>query len=481
MSDNIKQKMIGTLAWTTIDRFGQQAIQFVIGIILARLLSPAEYTLIALVMIFVSLSNTLVDGGFGLALVRKQDANETDFNTVFYFNIFVSVLLYLVLYFSAPFIADFYNQPKLVEVGRVVFIAILINSIYLIPNIKLVRKLDFKSNTIVNISSVILSGITGIYIALKGMGVWALVAQQVSFQLSRAIIISYIVRWKPQLKFSISVLKNFFSYGVNLLGTTILNNIFSYLYVLVLGKFFAKQEVGLYYQANKLNDTTNYSFQVILSSTYNVFVKIQDDTERFLRVYRELMRRTSVIVFPLLMMLIAIADPMINVLLSAKWAASIPYFQLLCLASLFNPIYSLIISALNARGKSKNTFTIEIIKKIFIVISIFICLKFGIIALLIGFCVSNWLATLISVFAFKKEINHYWLNQLKDILPSLLIGIVIAGLTTLLSYFIQNLFLLLSLQLLISIAVYILMVKLILPDVYNNAFNFVKQQVINRI
>jgi len=281
MSDNLKQKMIGTLAWTTIDRFGQQAIQFVIGIVLARLLSPSEYTLIALVMIFVSLSNTLVDGGFGLALVRKQDANETDFNTVFYFNVFVSVLLYLVLYFSAPYIADFYNQPKLVEVGRVVFVAILINSIYLIPNIKLVRKLDFKSNTIVNISSVILSGITGIYIALKGLGVWALVAQQVSFQLSRAIIISYIVRWKPQLKFSISVLRNFFSYGVNLLGTTILNNIFSYLYVLVLGKFFAKQEVGLYYQANKLNDTTNYSFQVILSSTYNVFVKIQDDTERF--------------------------------------------------------------------------------------------------------------------------------------------------------------------------------------------------------
>ena len=192
------------------------------------------------------------------------------------------------------------------------------------------------------------------------------------------------------------------------------------------------------------------------------------------------MRRTSVIVFPLLMMLIAIANPLINVLSSAKWAASIPYFQLLCLASLFNPIYSLIISALNARGRSRNTFTIEIIKKALIVISILICLKFGIIALLIGFCISNWLATLISVFAFKREINHFWMNQFKDIFPSLFIGIVIAGLTTLLSYLIQNLFILLSLQLLVSIAVYILMVRFILPELFNNAFQFLQQQVINR-
>jgi len=481
MADDLKQKMIGTLAWTTIDRFGQQIIQFVIGIVLARLLSPAEYTLIALVMIFVALSNTLVDGGFGQALVRKLDANDTDFSTVFYFNVFVSVCLYLLLYFLAPLIADFYNQPKLVEVARVVFIAILVNSLYLIPNVKLIRKLDLKSNTVVNIISVILSGITGIILAIKGMGVWALVAQQVSFQITRVIVISCFVRWKPKFKFSFLVLQNFFSYGMNLLGTTILNNIFSYIYILVLGKFFPKQEVGLYYQANKLNETTNYSFQVVLSSTYNVFVKIQDDTDRFLRVFRELVRRSSVIIFPLLLLLIAIANPLINVLLSAKWAPAIPYFQLLCLASLSNPLYTLIISALNARGKSKNTFRIEFIKKALIIISVLVCLKYGIIALLIGFSVANWLSALITIFAIKREINHYWKNQLKDILPSIFIGIVIAIVSTLMSLIITNLYFLLISQLFVSMIVYITMVKLLLPELFSQALNFVQSNVFKPI
>lgn len=481
MADDLKQKMIGTLAWTTIDRFGQQIIQFFITIVLARLLPPTEYTLIALVMIFVALSNTLVDGGFGQALVRKQDANDTDFSTVFYFNVFVSVCLYLLLFFAAPLIADFYNQPKLVEVGRVVFIAILINSLYLIPNVKLVRRLDFKSSTTVNIISVIMSGITGIFLAVKGMGVWALVAQQISFQLSRVIVISFFVRWRPKLKFSFMVLKNFFSYGMNLLGAAILNNIFNYIYILVLGKFFPKQEVGLYYQANKLNDTTNYSFQVVLGSTYNVFVKIQDDTERFLRVFRELVRRSSIIIFPLLLLLIAIANPLINVLLSAKWAPAIPYFQLLCFASLSNPLYTLIISALNARGKSKSTFKIEFIKKALIVISVFACLKYGIIALLVGFCVANWLSALITIFAIKKEINHYWKNQLKDILPSMFIGVVIALISILFSLVISNLYLLLILQLFISTIVYVVMVKILMPELFTQALNFIQSQIITTV
>ena len=183
MTDDIRNKMIGTLAWTMFDRFGQQVIQFVISVFLARLLTPNEYTLIALVVVFVSLSNSLVDGGFGSALVRKKTVDDTDLSTVFYFNIFVSILLYTLLYFAAPFIADFYEQPKLVEISRIIFLAILLNAFYLIPNIKLVRKIDVKIIALVNIVSVFFSGIIGILMAANNLGVWALVGQQLSFQL----------------------------------------------------------------------------------------------------------------------------------------------------------------------------------------------------------------------------------------------------------------------------------------------------------
>lgn len=417
--------MIGTLAWTSIDRFGQQVVQLVIGIALARLLSPDDYSLIALVMIFITLANTLIDGGFGNALVRKQDANELDFNTVFYFNTIVSGILYLVLYFIAPHIASFYDEPKLTLVARVVFLAIIFNAFYLISNVKLAKALNFKTSAFVNISAVFLSGIVGITVALKGFGVWALVSQQLTFPFFRAVIAYCKIDWKPRLMFSFAVIKGFFSYSISLLGTSILNTIFLYIYVLIVGKFFPKQEVGFYYQANKLNESVNFSFQAILGNSYHVFVKIQDDTDRFRRVFRELVRNSSVLILPLLLVLIVIADPLIHTMLSAKWAPSIPYFQLLCLASLFNSMYTISISALNARGNSKFTFGIEIFKKVLTLVSIFAFLKYGISWLLVGFALANWMATLASIIVIKRELNHFWRHQLADFLPSLLIGILL--------------------------------------------------------
>lgn len=479
MADNLKNKMLGTLAWISVDRFGQQLVQFVINIALARLLSPSEYTLIALVMIFVTISNTLVDGGFGYALIRKQDADETDFNSVFYFNIAVSLLLYVVLFFLAPPIAAFYNQPDLVFVGRIVFIAIFVNALYLIPSIKLIRALDFKKSATVNIISVSLSGITGIGLALKDMGVWALVAQQVSFPFFRVVIISFFVHWKPKLIFSIRVIKEFFGYSINLLGTSILNNIFNSLNLFVIGKFFPPQEVGIYYQANKINEASNFSFQAILGSSYNIFVKIQDDTERFRRVFRELVLRSSVIIFPLLLLLIAIADPLIHLLFSEKWRGVAPYLQMLCIASLFNPLYALIISALNARGKSRSTFNIELIKKILIVISIAVCLRFGIIALLVGFTIANYISTLITVFELKKEIGHFWRHQLSDILPSVLIGLVIAVVSIILMQIIKNQFFLLVVQLFVALIVYVVLVRVIYPKMVESALSFSIQKFLS--
>lgn len=475
MSDNLKQKMLGALAWSTVDRFGQQAVQFVISMILARLLTPADYTLIGLVMVFVSLSNTLVDSGFGQALVRKTDANETDFNSVFYFNIFISVILYIFLFFAANNIAVFFNQPKLVVVSRVIFIGILLNALYLIPTVKMVRALDFKSSTKINIFSVACSGIIGILLAFYGYGVWALVAQQVLFHFFRLLSLTYIIKWRPQLIFSLNVIKGFWSFSVNLLGTSILNTIFNYIYILILGKFYPqKQEVGLYYQANKLNDTLNYSFQVILGTTYSILVKIQDDEIRFQRVFREIVRKSSIIIFPTMLALIVVAKPLIVVLLSSKWLPSVPYFQLLCLASIFNPLYSLTISALNARGQSKVTFRIEIIKKALILLSVACCFKYGIISLLAGYVLVNWISYLLSVIALKKDLTHYWKHQLSDILPSLGIGLFISVVLGLISLVISNQHVLFSIQFLVASCIYVLSVKVFYPDIFISTLSLIR-------
>ena len=475
MGDNLKNKMVSALTWATIDRFGQQAVQFFIGMILARLLSPSDYTLIGLVMVFISLSSALVDSGFGQALVRKPEANETDFNTVFYFNIFISSFLYLILFFSAPYIATFFNQPQLVIVSRVIFIGIFLNSLYLIPTVIMIRALDFKNSTKINIFSVTCSGIFGIIFAFYGFGVWALVAQQLLFHFFRFLSLTFIIRWKPQLTFSFKVIRNFWGFSINLLGTNILNNIFNYIYILILGKYFPKQqEVGLYYQANKLNDTVNYSFQVILGSTYSILVKMQHDGERFQRVFREIVRKSSIVIFPVMLSLIVVAKPLIIVLLSSKWLPSVLYFQMLCLASLFNPLYSLSISALNARGNSNITFRIEIIKKVLILLSIGCCFKYGIIPLLIGLTVANWISYIISVFALKKDLTHYWKHQLKDILPSFGIGLFIAVVLGLLSLIIQNQHLLFSLQFTVGASLYLLFVKIFYSDIYTSSLSLIK-------
>ena len=474
MGDGLKTKMVGALAWSTIDRFGQQAVQFIIGMILARLLSPDDYTLIGLVMVFVSLSNTLVDSGFGQALVRKIDANETDFNSVFYFNIFISVVLYLSLFFSAPGIAQFFNQPRLVLVSRVIFIGILINALYLIPTVKMVRALDFKSSAKVNIFSVVCSGLVGIILALYGGAVWALVAQQLLFHFFRLLSLTYIIKWKPQLVFSFSVIKKFWSFSVNLLGTNILTTIFNYIYILILGKYYPRQqEVGIYYQANKLNETLNFSFQVILGSTYSILVKIQDDEERFQRIFREIVRKSSIIIFPIMLSLIVVAKPLIIVLLSSKWLPSVPYFQMLCLASLFNPLYTLTINALNARGKSRITFRLEIIKKVLILVSVACCFSYGIIALLIGFAVVNWLTYLLSVIELKKDLTHYWKHQFNDIIPSLGIGLFISIILGLISMGISNQHLLFLIQFLAGLSIYILSIKILYPDIFNSTLLFI--------
>ena len=478
MGDNLKQKTVNALKWSTIDRFGQQAVQMIIGVILARLLSPSDYGLLGLIMIFSGLSFVLVESGFGQSLIRKKDANETDYNSVFYFNIFVSIFLYIILFFSIPYISNYFKHPQLVSIGRVIFLAILFNAFYLVPFAMMVKEMNFKSVAKVNFFATILSGLIGVTLAFLKYGVWSLVAQQVAFHFLRMTAYQHFVKWKPKALFSMKVILEFGSYSVHVLGTSVLNVIFNNLYVLILGKYYEKNDVGYYTQANKLSETFNFSFQqILLGSTFSMFSQIQEDTERLRRIFREITKKTALITIPVMLVFIAIAEPFISVLLSEKWILSVTYFQLLCLASVTTPFFALNISILNARGLSKITFKLELFKKGLILLSVLICFNYGIIAMLWGYAASNFVAYLISVVYVKKDIKHYIKNQLTDLLPGVILSLLTAIPALFLSFILKNNFVLLFTQILLVLLIYILSIRKIQPQLYDKAYSIIVENI----
>ena len=478
MSDNLKGKMVDALTWTSIDRFGQQGVQFVIGLIYARLLAPEEFGLIGLVMFFVAIAYVFIESGFTQALIRKKNADNIDYSTVFFFNFGISTFLYLLFFFISPFIANLFNQPHFVEVGRVAFFVIVFNSLCLIPSTILSKELNFKTIAIVNIIALIISGTAGVVLAFNNMGIWALVAQQVLFVFVRWVNFNLFFKWKPLLVFKLSVIKEFAPFSVHLLGTAFLNVIFNNIFLIIMGMFYSIKQVGFYTQGNKLSETFNYSIQSVLSaSTYPLFAKIHDDNERLLRIFREITRKIAFVVLPVLMSLVFVAKPLIHVLLTQKFSASVPYFQLLLLASLFTPFYLMNINLLNSRGKSKLTFFIEIIKKAFILLSVILCFKYGMYIMLSGYVIANFLAFMVTVVRIKSELKYYFRHQLFDMYKSALVAVVIAITAYALSFVIQQVQVLLFMQIIVCVLLYLLAMRIIYKEFWIEIIGFLSKKL----
>lgn len=461
MGDNLKDKTIGALKWTTIDRLSQQIIQFIVGIILARLLTPNQFGLIGVLLIFNALSTVLIDGGFGQALIRKQNATIVDFSTVFFVNLFVSSFLYILLYFSAPFIANFFSQSELINIARVYFIAIFFYALYFIQYVHVVKEMQYKKMAIVNIISVLISGIVAISLAFNNFGVWTLVYQQIIYQLIRAILFILNVKWKPKFIFSFDTLKESWRFSLNLLGTISLNVIFNHIYIIIIGKFFPIRQVGFYNQANKLSETVNSGvLQVLQNTIFPVFVQIQDQMERFKRIYRKITSIVSILFFPVIFVLIAVAEPLILFLISDKWLLSVRFFQLLLLSNLFSPLFLININTLNASGKSGITFKLELVKKGMITLSIIMSFSFGITWMLVGLIISNFLSYFFSMYFVKNTFNHYYKNQLFDIIVGLCISFIIGCIIYSLNFVINSIIIRLVIQFIIAVLLYIISFRL---------------------
>lgn len=432
MSDNLKSKTEKALIWSFFDKFGQQILYFVSGVILANILMPSDYGKVGLLALFTALSNILIDSGFGSALIRKRGATETDYATVFYFNIVLSVAFYAILFFCAPLIASFFEIPQLVEISRVLFLAIIFQAFGLIQQTRMFKEIRFTYLARINIISLGVSSGAAIWMAAAGFGVWALVVQAVGMAVIKSILLWYYGKWKPVAGFRFSSLREFVGYSSNLLGTGILNTVFNNIYPMIIGKNFSTNAVGFYTQAYKFQDIPSALIgNIFRSVAFPVLSSINNDHERLLRVFGKYIRTTAFFIFPIMGAMIVVAEPLILSLITEKWRESIPILRVLSIAGSFSPFIILYYDLFNTVGRSDINFKMEIGKKIFLVAGIgyIIYMGFGIMPLIWLWVAYTLLSLCATCIISAAETGYRIRDFLKDIAPYMLLTAVSMGIS----------------------------------------------------
>ena len=424
MGESLKNKTVKGTIWSSLERFSVQGIQFVVMIIMARILTPADYGLVGMLAIFIAVSQSLIDSGFSQALIRKQDRSEIDNSTVFYFNIGVGIVLYLILFLSAPLIASFYNEPQLIPITRVIGLSLVFNSLAVVQRALLTVTLDFKTQAKASFVGAILSGAIGISMAYTGFGVWAIVWQQVSNLAVVTFLLWILSHWKPIWAYSWKSFRELFGFGSKLLASGLLDTVFKNLYLIVIGKFFRASDLGYYTRAHQFTDFASSNITGIFQRvTYPVLCTIQNDDTRLSDVYRRLLKTSAFIIFPLMMGLAAVAKPMVVSFLTEKWLFSAVLIQILCFSQMWYPVHAINLNLLQVKGRSDLFLKLEIIKKTVTVIMLCITLPLGLIPMCLGMIVSSIIALIINTHYTGKLIHLGFFKQMKDLIPTLLLSL----------------------------------------------------------
>lgn len=423
MPSSLKSRAIRGLLWSGLDGISQQALVLGIGIILARLLDPADFGLIGMLAIFMAVARNVLDSGFGQALIQKKDATEVDTCSVFYFSIVVGVIATGLLYLVAPAIADFYGQPALTVLTRVMALNIIINSFALVPTTLLSRHIDFKTQTKISLVATSASGAVGVTLAFLGFGVWSLVIQQITVNGLKTILVWCLSTWRPSLRFSLKALRTMFTFGSRLLASGLLNTIFDNLYIVVIGRLFSPSQLGFYSRARTMQQMPTATFsEMVTRVIFPVFSAVQDDATKLKRGLQKIVGGVVAIHFPIMVGLAVVARPLVKVLLTEKWLPSVPYLQLLCLAGLLFPLHVVNLDILKAKGRSDLFFRLEIIKKILVVVAIVVTYRWGILGLIAGQIVVSVLAYYLNTYYVGKLIEYPISEQIRDLLPYLAIA-----------------------------------------------------------
>lgn len=426
----LKQKTIGGLIWTFSQQFSVQAINFVVQLVLARLLLPEDFGLIAMLSVFIAMGTSLVDSGLTSSLIRTKDADQKDYSTVFFMNLGASFLIYALLFVAAPLIADFFDQPALVAVIRVYTCTFIIRAFSQVQMTKLTKEMNFKLQMFIQIPSVVVAGIAGVIMAYQGMGVWSLVYMNIIQSGISTLQLWIRSGWWPSMVFDFKRLKKHFNFGYKLTLAGLLNTIFTNLYNIIIGKFFSAAQLGFYNRADTLRMFPVQNLATALNKvTYPMFSSIQDDDKKLKGAYKMLMQQVMFWLTPLMTLLIIIAEPLFRFVLTDKWLPAVPYFQWLCVAGLLYPLHAYNLNILNVKGRSDLFLKLEIIKKIIIAIGIVLAIPYGIYGLIYFQVISTVIAYFINTFYSGKLIGYPAMAQLYDILPTLvlaaLVGILI--------------------------------------------------------
>ena len=413
------------MIWTFIQKFSKTGIQFISGIILARLLTPFDYGCIGMLAIFMVLAEQFIDGGFGSALIQKKQPTQTDYSTIFYWNLGLSVLMYAILYFSAPAIARFYNIPLLCQVLRVQGIILFIYALNIIQRSMLKKQLKFKVIATTRIVTSAIALIATVVTAYLGFGVWALVLQNLIGAAIPMVAFWAYTKWKPSLAFSWKSFKELFSFGFFMFLTQIINQFSNQLQGLLIGRFYNPATLGYFSKAQNTEGLASHTISGVMTSvTYPLYVEVQDDRQRMHNMIKRLTSPILYLTCPIIAILLLTAKPIFIILYSDRWLQSIPYFQVLCIAGMGVCLSAVNTQPIAAIGKSKAMFKWTLIKRMVGVVLMIVGLViFGIWGLLVGLVINTWLSFFINIWLVSKYIEYDWVTQIKDILP---IGIVVA-------------------------------------------------------
>lgn len=436
MSQSLKRQAFVGVGWSAIERFSVQGVGFIVQIVLARLLTPADYGIVGMIAIFLQVSQVFIDSGFGNALIQKKECTEKDFSTVFFFNLLISVILYIALFLFSPAIAAFYNESILIPVTRFLALTLIFNALGIVQKTILVKTIDFKRQSYVSLTSAVVSGIIGIYLAYKGYGVWALCWQQLINSALSSLLYWLIVRWFPKYFIDAGSFRSLFGFGSKLLVSSIISVVYRNLYTIVIGKRFSTESLGYYSRAEQFAIFPSNNLGAIINRVaFPLLSKVQDNIPLLRDGYRRIIKYSSFLIFPLMIGLLSLANPLINVLLTDKWANVVPLLQILCLDWMLDHISLLNLSVLYVKGRSDYALRLEIIKKTIAIIILFSTVPFGIVIMCWGRVLYSVIATVLNTYYTKRIIDLGFLQQMADIVPylcaSFVMGLIVYGITLL--------------------------------------------------
>ncbi len=428
--DNLKTSVLASLFWKSLERGGVSGVQFIVQIILARLLLPEDYGIIALIVVFIAISQTFVQSGLGTALIQKKEVTDEDYSSVFYLSLGVALVFYGILFLAAPFIAAFYNQPLITPVLRVLGLTLFFGAVNTIQNAVIARNFQFRKLFISSLGAVLLSGVVGIAMAYAGYGVWALVGQQLTSIIALCAIMWFTVTWRPGLLFSLTRVKELFSFGWKLLVSGLMDVTYNSLSSLAIGKLYPVSMLGYYTKGqefpNVLVSNINSSIQAVMFPAY---AKCQDNRPLVKQIMRRALVTSSFLVFPAMAGLAAVAEPLVILLLTEKWLIAVPFLQIFCAVYALWPIHTANLQAINALGRSDIFLKLEVLKKVVGLSMLAVTIPIGIYAMALGMVVTGVIGTLINAYPNKLLLDYSFTEQWRDLMPALILSLVMCGVT----------------------------------------------------